>query len=47
MVGFGNRSVDEMSFSWMNAYQMTYEEFQNEISARVKMKTTSTNNNQD
>ena len=38
MVGFGNRSVDEMGFSWMNAYQMTDEQFQHEVAERVKMK---------
>jgi mono/diheme cytochrome c family protein len=47
MVGFGNRSVDEMAFSWMNAYQMTDEEFKQEVADRVAMhKATSTNNQQ-
>jgi hypothetical protein len=39
-VGFGNRSVDEMGFSWMNIYQMTEEEFADEVAARVRMKQT-------
>jgi hypothetical protein len=44
LVGFGNRSVDEMSFSWMNSYSMTDEEFQKEIAERVKLKHTSSTN---
>jgi hypothetical protein len=43
-VGFGNRSVDEMGFSWMNTYQMTEDEFTQEVAERVKMKTRQTNN---
>jgi hypothetical protein len=35
-----------MSFSWMNSYQMTEEEFQKEVAERVKMKQTTTTNNQ-
>jgi hypothetical protein len=46
MVGFGNRSVDEMSFSWMNAYQMTDEEFQEEVADRVRMKQKQSTQNQ-
>ena len=37
-VGFGNRSVDEMGFCWMNMYQMSEEEFAAEVAERVKMK---------
>ena len=37
-VGFGNRSVDEMAFAWMNTYSLTDEEFKREVAARVKMK---------
>jgi hypothetical protein len=44
LVGFGNRSVDEMSFSWMNSYSMTDEEFQKEIAERVKLKHASITN---
>ena len=46
MVGFGNRSVDEMAFSWMNTYQMTDEEFAAEVAARVKMHPSNTSNQQ-
>lgn len=38
-VGFGNRSVDEMAFAWMNTYSLSDEEFKREVAARVKMKT--------
>lgn len=46
MVGFGNRSVDEMAFSWMNIYQMTDEEFQQEVADRVKLRRGASTNNQ-
>jgi hypothetical protein len=46
MVGFGNRSVDEMAFSWMNAYQMSDEEFRQEVAERVRMKQKPTTQNQ-
>jgi hypothetical protein len=33
--GFGNRSVDEMSFSWINVHSMTDEEFKREVAVRA------------
>jgi hypothetical protein len=34
-----------MSFSWMNSYQMTEEEFQQEVAERVRMKQKQTTQN--
>jgi hypothetical protein len=39
-VGFGNRSVDEMAFAWMNTYSLTNEEFAREVAERVKAHST-------
>jgi hypothetical protein len=33
-VGWGNRTSDEMSFSWVSWYEMTNEEFKQEVAAR-------------
>ncbi len=33
-VGWGNRTSDEMSFSWVNWYEMSDEEFKQEVEAR-------------
>jgi hypothetical protein len=39
-VGFGNRSVDEMSFSWINAYSLSQEEFKKEVAERAARQST-------
>ncbi|MGC4081161.1 MAG: hypothetical protein QM736_03360 [Vicinamibacterales bacterium] len=36
--GFGNRSVDEMAFSWMNVHSMTDDEFAREVAARAALR---------
>ena len=33
-VGFGNRSIDDMSFAWMSFYHMSEEEYEREVDAR-------------
>jgi hypothetical protein len=35
-VGFGNRSVDDMSFAWMNIYYLSPEEYQQRLKDREK-----------
>jgi hypothetical protein len=46
-IGVGNRTVDEMSFSWISWYDMTEEEYQAELTNRTrKTRTTSTNQQQ-
>jgi len=39
-VGFGNRSVDEMGFSWMNVYSLTEEEFSRQVAERAAKRST-------
>jgi len=43
-VGFGNRSVDEMGFSWMNVYSLTEEEFTRQVAERAATPRRATNN---
>jgi hypothetical protein len=33
-VGFGQRTIDEMSFSWVTMYSMTQEEFDQAVKDR-------------
>jgi hypothetical protein len=42
-VGFGNRSVDEMGFSWMNVYSLTEEEFTRQVAERAATPRRATN----
>ena len=35
-VGFGNRSIDEMGFAWMNVYYLSDEEFKQKVDERNK-----------
>jgi hypothetical protein len=37
-VGFGNRTVDEMGFSWINWYYLTDEEYKQAVAERAKSK---------
>jgi hypothetical protein len=37
-VGFGNRTIDEMGFSWINWYYLTDEEYRQAITERAKLK---------
>jgi hypothetical protein len=41
--GFGNRSVDEMAFSWMNVYALTDEEFTRQVAERAAARRRSSN----
>ena len=45
-VGDGNRTIDEMSFSWVNSYELTPEEYQAEVATRVKQRALSTSQQQ-
>jgi len=38
--GFGNRSVDEMGFSWINSHSLTEEEFKRLVAERVARRAT-------
>ena len=33
-VGFGNRSIDDMSFAWMSFFHMPTEEFETKVAER-------------
>ncbi|MCY4077299.1 MAG: hypothetical protein OXH04_17930, partial [Acidobacteria bacterium] len=35
-VGFGNRSIDDMSFAWMSFFHMPEEEFERRVEARAQ-----------
>jgi len=35
-IGWGNRSVDDMGFAWMNVYYLTQEEYQQKLQSRQK-----------
>ncbi len=41
-VGYGQRAVDEMSFAWISWYDMTDEEYEQEVAARAQLKTVTT-----
>ena len=40
-VGYGNRTIDEMGFSWINWYYLTEEEYKQAVADRAKLKTKS------
>ncbi len=37
-VGFGNRTIDEMGFSWINWYYLSDEEYKQAVADRAKLK---------
>jgi len=39
-VGYGNRTIDEMGFSWINWYYLTDDEYKQAVADRAKAKTT-------
>jgi len=38
--GFGNRSIDEMGFSWINSHSLTEDEFKRQVAERAAKKST-------
>jgi hypothetical protein len=45
-VGFGNRSIDDMSFAWMSFHYLNGDEYKAAVEERTKLKTTVTTQNQ-
>jgi hypothetical protein len=45
-VGAGNRTIDEMSFSWVNFYELSQQEYEQEIATRRARHRASTNQGQ-
>lgn len=41
--GYGNRTIDEMSFSWVNFYELTEAEYRSAVDSRLKLRAASTN----
>ena len=45
-VGFGNRSIDDMSFAWMSFHYLTEQDYKEKLQERTKKVGTSNHNDQ-